>query len=171
MSKRIGAVVTALLLAIGLSVTPQASAATSYTWIHEWYRDGTGVTVQYSASNFTRVSYVHGTTCTEEKLEFWPSGTVAIYRRYSSTSSCSGVSWGTAFWRSPNAGTSSTLSWQSDLNWVLRDQQGVAVFASGTNSAVHSGERMKLGNSANGYLYLDYQYAGVWWAQKRYPPY
>ena len=173
MFKKIGLIIAAALMTVGLSAgMPQAPAATytAYTWVHEWSTDGVGVTVQYSYSGFVRTSYVHGGSCTEEKIQFWSSGNVATYRRYSPTSSCSGVAW-TLMWTTPSAGASSSLSWQHDLNWVLRDQQGNTVWASGTNWVYqhYCCERTKLGNNANGYLYLDHNYAGVWWADKRYP--
>ncbi len=163
-------------MAVGLMTAvnmPQASATTAYTWVHQWDKTGSGVTVQYASANFTRVSYVYGTnSCAEEKLEFWPSGTLALYRRYSFTTSCVGTSWGTARWHTPNAGTAAHINWQPDLNFVLYDGSGHAVWASGTNhSSVYiTGERMKLGNDANGYLYLDHFTVCCTWTNDRTYP-
>jgi hypothetical protein len=169
--RKIKALLAAVAVFAGmLLAAPAASASTSYEWVHTWDYTGGGVTVQYAASNFVRVSYVHSTTCTEEKFEFWPSGTVAMYYRHSGTSSCDGVSWGTARWHTPNAGTSASLSWQSDENLVLRTGGGTVVWASGTN---HCGtgcttERQTLGT--NGYWYLDfYQLCCFWQNERVYP--
>ncbi len=171
--RRIGVLAAAALMAVGLGVAaaPQAPAATSYTWVHQWDKTGSGVTTQYSTSGFNRLSYVHGSTCTEEWQIFWSSGNLADYYRHSGTSSCSGVHW-TLKWTTPSAGANSSLNWQVDLNVVLRNSGGAAVWASGTNhsSTYITGERWKLGNNANGYLYVDYfTFCCYWTADKRFP--
>ena len=135
-----------------------AVLSTSYEWAHYWDFTGTGVTIQDAANGFSRTSYVHSTTCTEEWFKFWPSGNVAMYYRHSSTSSCSGVAW-LIRWNTASGGTTATLSWQHDGQIVLRNGNGSVVFASGRKCSFYcNGEgigsyRQLLGT--NSYWYID----------------
>ncbi|HYU04969.1 MAG TPA: hypothetical protein VEL02_14085 [Jatrophihabitantaceae bacterium] len=139
-----------------------------YQWEHVWSSNGTGVTTQHSTDNFIRTSYFHGGTCSEQKFQFWASGTVATYYRKSPSysSSCSGVAW-TLRWKTPNAGTNSTLNWQADRNLVLRNSAGAAVWASGTSHGCCASERQRLNYGWT--WYLDYDDFGFWVTERTYP--